>query len=576
LKTQFSNEKIERRNMKNKKHYDTTPVWQQYEDGKEYKRRIQLYSTVRENERFFRGDQWRGVVSNGLPTPVFNIVSRIINYLVNAVMAYQIRVNYHDDSLPFLHQSADTDKILSYMDKLNRFTDYRFKRYNIDTTIKNGVFDAAISGDGVFFTYWDPDVDAGVPYKGDFRTITVDNVNLFVADMNKSDIQSQEYVILAGRESVNKLRKEALLYGASEEDVQKIVPDSDTDDQSGDFARYENQDVHVGKATFLIKFYRDENGHVVWEKSTQYCLIRKAETTMRLFPVAKFSWERVKNAFHGSSPVSGLIQNQKYINKAYAMAMKHMTDTAFSKVIYDKKLIPEWSNEVGQAIGVISGGDIKGVAAVLETGEMQDNFLEIIEQVIRHTKEMSGATEIALGEADPTNTSAILALREAAELPLGIIRSNINRCIEDLADVWMEMMCEHYVDGRPICYIDGDQNFVDSIDFARLRRETLRASVDIGTSSRFSQTALINTLDNLLREEKITFVQYLERLPEGIITNKAALLNEVRSNAESSCPAVGVTALGHPLTPTPSTPHGVATPSTCGRGIKQQEDLPDE
>ena len=562
--------------MKNKKHYDTTPVWQQYEDGKEYKRRIQLYSTVRENERFFRGDQWRGVVSNGLPTPVFNIVSRIINYLVNAVMAYQIRVNYHDDSLPFLHQSADTDKILSYMDKLNRFTDYRFKRYNIDTTIKNGVFDAAISGDGVFFTYWDPDVDAGVPYKGDFRTITVDNVNLFVADMNKSDIQSQEYVILAGRESVNKLRKEALLYGASEEDVQKIVPDSDTDDQSGDFARYENQDVHVGKATFLIKFYRDENGHVVWEKSTQYCLIRKAETTMRLFPVAKFSWERVKNAFHGSSPVSGLIQNQKYINKAYAMAMKHMTDTAFSKVIYDKKLIPEWSNEVGQAIGVISGGDIKGVAAVLETGEMQDNFLEIIEQVIRHTKEMSGATEIALGEADPTNTSAILALREAAELPLGIIRSNINRCIEDLADVWMEMMCEHYVDGRPICYIDGDQNFVDSIDFARLRRETLRASVDIGTSSRFSQTALINTLDNLLREEKITFVQYLERLPEGIITNKAALLNEVRSNAESSCPAVGVTALGHPLTPTPSTPHGVATPSTCGRGIKQQEDLPDE
>jgi hypothetical protein len=362
----------------------------------------------------------------------------------------------------------------------------------------------------------------------------VDNVNLFVSDVNSSDLQGQDYVILAGRASVAALRREAAEYGISESDAEQIVADDDTGEQSGDFAMFENTDVSAGKATFLIKFSRDENGYVVWEKSTQNCVIRSETTGMKLYPVTYFNWERTRNSFHGSCPVTGLIQNQKYINKAYAMAMKHMTDTAFSKVIYDKKLIPEWSNEVGQAIGVVSGGDISNVASVLDVGEMQEGYLEVIDQVIRHTKEMSGATEIALGEVDPTNTSAILALREAAELPLGIIRNNINRCIEELAEIWLDMMCEYYTDGRPICYVDGGQSFVETIDFARLNQNVLRASVDESdVANRFSQVTLLNTLDGLLRDGKITFAQYLERLPAGIIPDRAALLNEVKLTEKS-------------------------------------------
>ena len=48
-------------------------TWLQYEAGKEYKRRIGLYKTVRENERFYRGDQWYMTSSNNLPRPVFNV-----------------------------------------------------------------------------------------------------------------------------------------------------------------------------------------------------------------------------------------------------------------------------------------------------------------------------------------------------------------------------------------------------------------------------------------------------------------------------------------------------------------------
>ena len=34
-------------------------AWEQYERGKEYKRRINLYETVKTNERYYRGEQWQ-------------------------------------------------------------------------------------------------------------------------------------------------------------------------------------------------------------------------------------------------------------------------------------------------------------------------------------------------------------------------------------------------------------------------------------------------------------------------------------------------------------------------------------
>ena len=56
-----------------------TKTWQQYEAGKEYKRRIGLYEKVRANERFYRGEQWTGQEGAELPKPVFNLVKRIVD-----------------------------------------------------------------------------------------------------------------------------------------------------------------------------------------------------------------------------------------------------------------------------------------------------------------------------------------------------------------------------------------------------------------------------------------------------------------------------------------------------------------
>ena len=78
---------------------------------------------------------------------------------------------------------------------------------------------------------------------GDIVTEAIDNVNLFVSDPNRADIQSQEYIILSGRAPVRSLRDEARRCGVSEREIARILPDGKDGAaaQSGDGALNELQ-----------------------------------------------------------------------------------------------------------------------------------------------------------------------------------------------------------------------------------------------------------------------------------------------------------------------------------------------
>ncbi|MBQ3003510.1 MAG: hypothetical protein IJD82_07245, partial [Clostridia bacterium] len=73
-------------------HY--TEEWELYEKGKEYHHSIGLYDNVNTNERFYRGDQWEGVQSGGLPTPVFNLFRRIIDFFVSTVQSGAVKMRF--------------------------------------------------------------------------------------------------------------------------------------------------------------------------------------------------------------------------------------------------------------------------------------------------------------------------------------------------------------------------------------------------------------------------------------------------------------------------------------------------
>lgn len=506
----------------------TQIAWQQYEAGKEYKRRIGLYETVRKNERFYRGDQWYGNTSD-LPHPIFNIVRRITDHLVGRILPNSVSIHYDDEHLPFVEDPSSKKAIENGLRLLEQNAAYRWKRSHMNAVAHRALLNAAISGDGIFYCWWDSEKNDGQPFFGDIRTDCIDNTNLFVADVNLASIQEQEYLILSGRDTVRALRKEALQFGCSEKEAEQIRPDGMSERIGDDLS--DSDMTGAEKATYLIRFYK-ENGTVMYEKSTERCLIRRINTGLHYYPIAYFNWRTRKNSFHGSAPVSDMIANQVYINTAYAMVMKHMRDTAFSKIVYDQSRIPEWSNEVGEAIAAMGGGTVSDAVTVIGVGKMQDGYLELLENVIQNTKSMMGATEAALGDERATNTSAILALQEASQLALSQVSSNFCRCISELATIWADMLCTYCPAERLLPLETKTGTVAARTDYAMLKGGLLYAGVEIGSATAYMPSATVTLLDKLLERGDLTIREYLELLPPGCISDRGRLLEAIQQKGE--------------------------------------------
>lgn len=223
-----------------------------------------------------------------------------------------------------------------------------------------------------------------------------------------------------------------------------------------------------------------------------------------------------------------MIANQKYINRAYAMLMKHMTDTAFSKVIYDRTRIPEWTNEIGEAIGAVGGGNLADAVTVVGTGKLEEGYLDLIKNAVAMTKELAGATDTALGNVNPTNTSAILALREASMQALERVQSDLYLCLEQMACIWADMTLCFCPDGRPLRTRGGFGKIFPS----NLHSLLIRAKVDVCDSARYSASGTLSVLDKLLDGGHITLSEYLERLPEGLVPDRKALAEAHRKEAD--------------------------------------------
>ena len=161
---------------------------------------------------------------------------------------------------------------------------------------------------------------------------------------------------------------------------------------------------------------------------------------------------------------------------------------------------------------------------------MQAGYTELIEKATVMTKEICGATESALGNVVPTNTSAILALQESSRLPLEQIRSAFSRAIEELANIWADMMCAYYPPERLLPYDSEGGISLAEVDFAKLSKSLIRATVEVGSISHYSDSGTQAVLDKLLEGGHITTVQYLEHLPAGAFAARDSLIEELKNN----------------------------------------------
>ena len=511
--------------MSRKKDKIFTEEWQLYEKGKEYNYSLNLYDKVNVNERFYRGDQWEGVKTGGLPAPVFNIFKRIIEYYTSTILQNAVSMRYSFAS-PYGGKTDITEKEANdTCGILNGIIDTRREKMKFDKLLSDSLTDAAITGDAVCYTYWDPAVRTGQLFTGDFVSVLVDNTNVFFGNPNSKDVNSQPYILISLRETVADLRAQAAKNKLPEHIIERITPDDDTLTQSGDMAKKELENT---KCISLIKLWRGPNGSISYRKLVKNTIISDTvDTKLRTYPIAFFNWTTVKNSWHGQAVATGLIENQIFINKGFAMVMKHMMDTAFSKVIYDSTIIDEWSNKVGEAVAV--NGPVENVAKVLNSGQMQAGMLDVINLAISNTKEFLGATDTALGNVQPNNTSAIIALQQASNMPLENIKRSFYQYVEDIGLIWLEFMFTYYDEKRLVCVRSGEKKAFERFSQKKYKDVLFDCRVDVGATSYWSELAAINTLDNLLSRGLITLEQYLERIPDNLVPRKKELIEQQNS-----------------------------------------------
>lgn len=521
-----------------------TKAWQQYELGVDYKTRINLYKTVNVNEKFYVGDQWAGIKDPKLPTPVLNFLRLILTYKIAAVTDRRVAMNFS-----ILGPGKDDWKI--YARQLNDYSKIFWERMKMDYLTKECIADAGKTGDGIFYFYWDDSLRTGqfaetplrdengmeivgedgnpamerTEYMGDIAVQLIDNVNFYPGNPNCDDIQKQPYIILIFRDLVSNVRKEAEKNGISKEEIELIGADEETEYMPGDLGKVELEEST--KCHVLLKLYK-RDGKVYAEKSTRGVVFKPEwDTRLSRYPLAMMNWDKRKSSIHGVGEITYLIPNQMFVNRMLALLQVVQMALGFPKVVYDANRIDGWDNNPMEAVGV--NGAIQDVVSIINPPNASFDARSLIDTVIRQTLNMSGANDVVLGNVNPDNTSAFIATRESAMVPLQSIQERFYSMLEDIGMIWMDFWKSYYK-GRRIPIQQGDE--IVYVPIGDIEDMPVTIKIDAGPSSQWSEVQTIQTAGELFAQGKITLCEYLEMIPDGYITNKDELIETYKQMEE--------------------------------------------
>ena len=482
-------------------------AWKLFEEGRRYNASLtpNQYDLVETNTEFFIGNQWLHLpdtpAMRGLPKPTFNILKRIASLFIASLTSSGVTLRYE----PLAYYSAgETDLHREPAQFANAAVANLMEKLKMDYRIREALFDGAQTGDYCAHFYFDPDLrpygGAFGHHRGEICMELVDGINVMFGNPNDPRVQTQPYVLIVGRDTVEHLRFEAQRFrkrsSGKKQDPwdQAIEADSEYGLIAGSGGKRElSADDDTGKALYVLLYTKhtreedelDEAGNPLYQPvldeaglpvldqdgNPKYKKVKRLVTTvcatkatrtgviyedvdtgLSLYPIAWGNWERQKNQYHGRALVTGLIPNQIFINSMFATAMRHMQLMAFPKTIYNADLIAQWSNEVGQAIaihGLMPGQSVGQVAANIQPAEMSSQIFALIDRAMTYTKECLGATDAQMGNVRPDNTSALMVLQTNSEVPLENIRAGLYEWLEDIGTILPDMMGTYY-GKRPI------------------------------------------------------------------------------------------------------------------------------
>lgn len=555
-----------------------------------------------------------------LPKPVFNIIKRIGSLFVASLTSSSSKVSFEPLANKQESPDGQQEDVASRKAATMATAEVEnlFDKFKMDFRLRDAMFDGVQTGDYCAHFYWDatarPYGGAYSSHRGEIAMELVDGVNVMFGNPNTHIVEKQPYILILGRDTVENLRAEykRTHKGSSYED-DLIQSDRDYQYQAGSNGRVElGENDKTGKALFIYKYFKkttevklknpdgspkmedvlDKNGKpvpellpdgfpvlnpdgtpvykqrqatelktTVWvSKHTKFAdIIEETDTGLTYYPIAWGNWERQKNSYHGRALVTGIVPNQIFINTMMALIMHHQQMLGFPKELYDANVIGQWSNQVGQAIAVYDmppDRRLSDLYSVIQPADMSTQIMRCIEMAMTFTKECLGATDAQLGNVNPDNTSALIALQSSSQVPLENPQACKFEFVEDIGRILLDMMGTYYGQ-RPVVRretstsqmidpttgmpstMQTTQSVIETYDFSNLKDLWLQIRADVGASTYWSRIAIVQTLDNLKQSGVLDVIDYLERMPDEYIPRKEELIAKLRQQLAPQAAPVG-------------------------------------
>ena len=508
-----------------------TAIWQLYEIGRNYHRRMGVYYDTDRNYRFYNGNQWEGAKLGDVEPVQKNFIKPIVKYKVSVI---------HDNLYAIIFSSQNYENqgfrktAERFCDILNGWASKVWEQEKMDFKGRRVTKDSAINGEGII--YVDFDEEKKMPINE-----IIKKSDIFYGNENDDDMQSQPYILLHKRMPVLNAHEFALRWGMSEDKLAFIVPDNDTFEESGDAAKVEVDDM----VTFVYKMYK-QNGTVHFSIATRLCdVAQDINTGLKLYPFAHFNWEECEGSARGEGEVRYLIPNQIEVNRTEVRRVLTVKYQAYPQKVVDISKIsnPQALNTVGGTIRTNGQpvDDVRKIVGTIPPAQMSPDVKQLQEDLIQVTRDLAGAGDTATGQVDPESASgrAILAVQQASQAPMTEQKESYKNFIEDLARIWLEYLMVYSADGinmeEKVKDPDTGEETVQIVNVPHSTLEQLQATVkiDITPKGVYDRFAVEQTIENLLTQgllsvERVNELEvYANLLDEDSVAPKSKILEAV-------------------------------------------------
>lgn len=527
-------------------------IFKEYNDALIFKESLGtrgMYEQNRINERFFIGDQWHGAkCGNERPLVRHNIIKRIGDYKMSHILSSPINVAFSADGITNTNsmrkgisaQKSEfalgkkeafegetlNDEINVVMSTLGDYHKVTSERTGFERLCERALRNAYITGSAVIYTYWNSEITTGVyggkekniPIKGDIECELLDIENVFFGDSSKENIEGQPYIILRSEMNAHDVMREALKFGCTKETENLI-----------------NDKLGEGKITVLTRLYKEYNSSgnytIKCIKAIEGAIIRpEFDTGLHRYPLALFTWERSKGNIYGHSEITYLIPNQIAINRMItANVWAKMTAGMPIMVVNGDTVTDKITNEPGQIIKVYgTNEDVAGAIKYITPASVSESFDISINTLIENTLTQSGANEVALGDSKADNAAALATMRNAAIMPIGLVKNRFYGFIEEISRIWVDFWLTYY-GNRKICVRDENGVWYMPFNAERYRDLIINARVYTTSGTVYGDSEILSALNLLYDKGIITKEQFVKRIPDGIISDTDGLLTEINN-----------------------------------------------